>query len=136
MENPSDCFQPILAEYTRLTGREAPVGLYDHSLFEYVRAGFTADDMRIVVQFIMNENKRNHFQYSLRLGVLLRDLERFNDLLQEAKVKERNRRPKPTPKEKALSQLRPIIGENLTATGASSVQDIIKKITKQHDEKT
>jgi len=131
MENPSDCFQPILAEYTRLTGREAPVGIYDHSLFEYVRAGFTADDMRIVVQFIMSENKRNHFQYSLRLGPLLRDLERFNDLLQEAKVKERNRRRAPTPKEKVLNQLRPTVGEPLTSTGAMSVKEIIKKITKE-----
>ncbi len=128
MNNPSDAFQPILSEYSRLTGRNAPLSLYDASLFPFVRAGFTADDMRIVIEFIQRENKRNHYQYGLKLGSLINDLQRFNDLLEEAKAKERNRRPATTPKEKVLSQLRPTVSENLTSTGAMTVKDVLRKV--------
>jgi len=131
MDNPSDAFVPILYEYTRLTGRAAPIAIYDASLFPFVRAGFTADDMRTVVEHMLRENKRNHFQYGLKLSPLLNDLQRFNDLLEEAKAKNRNCRPAPTAKEKALNQLRPALGENLTSTGALTVKDILRKVVQQ-----
>lgn len=127
-DNPSDSFLPILSEYTRLTGRKAPVTIYDSILFPFVRAGFGADDMRLVVEFILRENTKNHFKYGLKLGTLIGDLVRFNDLLEEAKAKERNRRPAPTPKEKVLSQFRPVVGESLTATGAMSVKEVLRKV--------
>lgn len=128
-ESVQSSIRSVLDAYVRLTGREAKVGIYEFSLYDFVRAGFTAEDMIVVVTFLLRENKRNHFQYSLKLGHLINDHMRFNDLLQEAKAKERNRNPAPTPKEKVLSQFRPVVGENLTATGALSVGEIMKKIS-------
>lgn len=124
----SATLQAILDAHQRLTGRESKLPIYEHALFDFVRAGFTHEDMATVITFLMRENKRNQFQYSLKLGHLINDHMRFNDLLQEAKARERNRRPAPTAKERVLSQFRPTTGETLTTTGALSVKQILKKV--------
>jgi hypothetical protein len=120
----------ILEAYTLLSGREAKLPIYEHSLFDWVRAGFTKEDMIIVVQFIVRENRHNTFKYSLKLGHLINDHQRFNDLLEEAKAKERNRRPAMTPKEKVLSQLRPVMGETMTVTEIPTAGEILKRVLK------
>lgn len=120
--------QLILDAHFRLTGRESRLPIYEHALFDFVRAGFTDVDMTTVLTFLMRENNRNHFQYSLKLGHLINDHMRFNDLLQEARARERNRRPAPTAKEKVLQQFRPAMGETATTTGAMSIKDILRKV--------
>lgn len=123
--------QSILDAHFKLTGRESKLPIYEHALFDFVRAGFTDEDMVAVITFLIRENKRNHFQYSLKLGHLINDHMRFNDLLQEAKARDRNRRPALSQKEIALRQLRPTTGEDtVTGTGAAlSVKDILNRIT-------
>lgn len=120
--------EQVLDCYVRLTGREAKLSVYEFSLFDYIRSGFTVEDMTTVIQFIIKENKRNSFQYSLKLGHLLNDQMRFSDLLQEAKARLRNQKQPLSPKEKVLQQLRPTVSKTETGTIAVSVKDVLKKI--------
>lgn len=118
----------ILDAYTRLSGREAKLGVYEHSLFDWVRAGFTKEDMITVINYINRENRRNDFKYSLRLGHLINDHQRFEDLLQEAKAKDRNRVKPPTERQKVLSEFR---GTPAETEGTGTVRqwgDILKTI--------
>lgn len=98
-------------QYTHLTGREARVQVYEYSLFAFFQAGFTCDEFVLVLNFLLRENKRNRFQYSIKLGHLIQDLSRFMDLLGEAKAVERNRPPKPTPRDIVLSDFRRVTPE-------------------------
>ncbi len=96
----------LIHQYTHLTGREARVNVYEFALFDFFRAGFTCDEFVMVVTFLMRENKRNKFQYSLKLGHLLNDHSRFMDFLGEAKAKDRNKVLPPTPRESVLQDFR------------------------------
>lgn len=136
--NPSDQFQPILNEYTRLTGRSAPLGLYESSLFSFVRAGFTVADMTLVLNFILRENSKNHFKYGLKLGTMINDLQRFNDLLEEAKARRRNHIPPPTNREKVLQEFSPVVVEGGQSPAvkmpnelvAQGLKDLARRIAK------
>ncbi len=98
--------EEIVAQYIKLTGREARVQIYEHSLFDLLRAGFTPDDFVCVLTFLLRENKRNKFQYSLKLGHLINDHARFMDLLGESRARQRNAVKAATPKEAILEQWR------------------------------
>ncbi len=101
----------LILQYVHLTGREARVTIYEHMLFDFFRAGFTCEEFVLVVSFLVRENKRNKFQYSLKLGNLINDHARFMDLLGECKARERNRVSPPRPKECVLHQFRGITPE-------------------------
>lgn len=118
--------EEIVAQYIRLTGREARVAIYEHSLFDFIRAGFSSTDFVCVVTFLLRENKRNKFQYSLKLGHLINDHQRFMDLLGEAKAKERNRIKPATPKEAVLQAWRPTCGERVNGASVRRISDILK----------
>lgn len=98
--------EEIVAQYVKITGRDARVAIYEHSLWDYLRAGFTPDDFVCVVTFLLRENKRNKFQYSMKLGHLINDHQRFMDLLGEARAKMRNTIKPVTPKESVLESWR------------------------------
>lgn len=100
--------EEIIAQYVKITGREARVSIYEHSLFDFLRAGFSSMDFVCVVTFLLRENKRNSYQYSLKLGHLINDHQRFMDLLGEARAKMRNVIKPTTPKESVLSEWRGI----------------------------
>jgi len=101
--------------------------------FKFLQEGFQSDDLRCVLVWIKWKNNQSGHKRQINLRLVLdHDAEipfaKFACDLGEARAWERNRRPAPTPKEKALSQFRPAIGENLTTTGAMSVKEIMQKI--------
>jgi len=122
--NPYDNLIDILSAYTSISGREARLPIYEHSLFDWVKAGFTKSDMIIVLNFIIRENRKNDYKYSLRLGPLINDLQRFSDLLEEAKAKERNRKVAPTAKERVLKEFRGV--EHEPAANVRNIGEIFK----------
>lgn len=111
----SDSLQPqsceLIKQYTHLTGREARVQIYEYQLFDFFRSGFTCDEFVLVLTFLLRENKRNRFQYSLKLGGLITDHARFMDFLGEAKAKDRNRIKLPTSRESVLHEFRGVSPE-------------------------
>ena len=122
--------EEIVAVYIKLTGREARVAIYEHSLYDFIRAGFTPSDFVIVVTFLLRENKKNKFQYSMKLGHLINDHQRFMDLLGEAKARERNRVKPPTAKEIVLEQFRGVTPEsNGNGRHVSEVFEAMRKAT-------
>lgn len=120
--------QPILAAYLKTTGRQCNYMVHEYALFAYHQAGYTAEDMTLVCQFLVRENRRNSYQYSLHLTKLIGDLARFDDILNDARAKERNRPKPPTPKEQVLAQFRPAIEQTLTGTTALTVKEVLRRI--------
>lgn len=116
----------LVHHYTHLTGREARVQVYEYSLFAFFQAGFTCDEFVLVLSFLLRENKRNRFQYSIKLGSIVTDHAKFMDLLGEAKAVERNRPPKPTPREIVLSDFRRSSPEPVSHPMAA--HEVIKKL--------
>lgn len=120
--------QSILAAYTKATGRQCNYMVHEYGLWAYKQAGFGESDMALVCSFLIRENSRNNYKYSLHLTKLIGDLARFDDLLCEAKAVSRNRKPPPTPREQVQSLLRPVVGEATQTGSAMSVQDILRKV--------
>lgn len=118
--------EEIVAQYVKLTGREARVQIYEHSLYDFLRAGFSSMDFVCVVTFLLRENKRNSYQYSLKLGNLLNDHQRFMDLLGEARAKMRNVIKPATPKESVLESWRPTAGERVNGANVHKISEFLK----------
>lgn len=116
----TDTLEKILNVYTTLTGRAAGFIAYEYDLGKYAMAGYTAENMETVIKFMLRENSRNTFKYSLRLDKLLHDLGRFDSLLGEASARMRNIKPTPTPQQKVLAQFRGV-AETETSTTATPV---------------
>lgn len=101
--------------------------------FKFVQEGFSSDDLRCVLVWVKWKNTQSDRKRQINLRLILdHDAEipfaKFACDLGEARAWERNRRPAPTPKEKVLNQLRPTVGENLTSTGALSVNQVLRKV--------
>lgn len=126
MQDPAEPLRAIHAVHVKLTGRESRYQVYERSLYDFVQAGFTAEDMEIVLAFMLRENKRNDWKYSLQLGKLLGDHERFQDLLSDAKARLRNMKKMPTPKEVAIEQLRPVVVEPLPAATGRTIGEVFR----------
>lgn len=126
MQDPAEPLKAIHAIHVKLTGRESRYQVYERSLYDFVQAGFTAEDMEIVLAFMLRENKRNDWKYSLQLGKLLGDHERFQDLLSDAKARLRNMKKPPTPKEIAIEQLRPTVAETPTPGRPRTIGEIFR----------
>lgn len=101
--------------------------------FKFIQEGFSADDLRCVLVWVKWKNTQSERKRQINLRLILdHDGEipfaKFACDLGEAKAWERNRRPAMTSKQKVLNQFRPELGENLTATGALSVKEVLRNI--------
>lgn len=121
--------QIILDAYTACTGREASFLHYEFSIGKFTMMGFTAADMTLVCEHIKRENRKHgrDFQISLKLSRLLSDTEWFSDFLAEARAKQRNHIPNPTPKEKVLQSFRPTLSEPMPGDTALSAGECLKR---------
>lgn len=129
MTDTETALRNIHAVHVKMTGRESKYQIYERSLYDFHQSGFTDADMATVLGFLIRENKRNTFQYSVQLGRLISDHERFQDLLSEAKAKMRNLKPAPTPKETALEQLRPTAVEQPANGNGKTIGQIFRLIS-------
>lgn len=117
----------LIHQYVHLTGREARVSVYEYALFDFFRAGFTCEEFVLVITFMLRENKRNRFQYSLKLGNLINDHARFMDFLGEAKAKMRNAIKPTSEKEKTLTAWRGC--EPVSNGSVHRISDFLKQPT-------
>ena len=121
---------PIIAEvhriYCSLTGTTPNLRLWERDLFEFVQAGFTAQDMEAVLIWIHRENKKAseaRYKKSTSLMKLVGDLRFFDAYLCEARAANRNHKPT-TPKESVLTSFRGF-SERDTKVCARKVGEII-----------
>ena len=90
----------IHAEYLRLRSElfainsNCPYYLFERQWYEFDKAGFTVQDLALVMRWVKWSNKTHDYQYSMQLRSLL-DLERFTGLLEMATGwQEQNKKPK------------------------------------------
>lgn len=119
--------------YTALTGRVISAIHYDYSLCRFISWGFTADNLRTVLTYIIRENKKRTAQYqtSLRLSAIISDPEKFSDILAEAKLvrdKLRNHRPAATPKQAIQQAWSPVVVPDIQSSNTITGQQAIQRL--------
>lgn len=124
------------AAYNEITGSNLRVGIGEYSRercwFDFIKAGFTEDDLRCVVRHLRREIKESRRQPScLKFSNLVEHLERFEEDLGMARAKER-KAPAPV-HQRALNQLRPTVTAvtpNETKVTARPVSELIENLKK------
>lgn len=87
----------------------------ERSWFEFIKAGFTRDDLKMVIfHLVKGIQKGERREGCLRFRNLIQRLDLFEEELNLARAFQRNFK-QPTAKEKALQQLRP--GEPMPTNG-------------------
>ena len=120
--------QSLLDTYNTLTGSVARYGVYERAAFDWFKAGFTLDDFKLVIGYLKRENQRNDYKYSMKLSKLLNDHEHFNDLLNEATAKERNRIKPRTPQQTVVDEFRHTMTTTQPAP-ALSLKDVMRRMS-------
>lgn len=97
---------------------------YESNWYEFHSAGFTEDDLQLVVDHIKAQNRKHRadFKRSLKLSRIVGDLSRFAEDLVEAR---RLQARKPTAREQALGSLRGFIPAR-DGRDAVVIADILK----------
>ena len=103
------------AAFVRVSESDARPWAYDRFWFELARNGYSAEDVEIFCLWVKNENanKSPERQRKFHIPRMFSDLGYFDADLCLAKAWHRNLRGEPTPKEKALEQLRPTVDPEL-----------------------
>jgi len=124
--------------YKKITGIDLKhMGIIDHrerSWFEFLRAGFTVQDLEIVLLWLkkgVREEIRN--PGCLRFSNLIERPDRFGEELAMAKAENRNARPAPTPKELVLAQARPVAVELQPAQAKNTARPVSYWIEKMRE---
>lgn len=117
--------------YCKMTGFCANYRVYEGAWHHFSKSGYTENDLRAVLSYLLLENRRNRYAYSLKLSKLLDwQHHHFDALLCEARAKQRNRRPQPTQRDKVLSaylkEVRP--DEKPQPLICQSVKDVLRRI--------
>lgn len=113
--------------YCAMTGRSPKLAVFQRLWWDFQKAGYVQDDLIIVLRFMLRENQRNNYKYGLGLAKLIGDLERYDDLLNEAKAKTRNRIKPKTNRESVLAAFRKA-PEPQREQVCQSVKDLLRKI--------
>lgn len=81
------------ASYCELSLRQPPYATCERRWLEWHNAGFGIDDLRLTIAFVQKTNWKRERQYHipLRFDSFIGDLERFGDLLGEARAERRKR---------------------------------------------
>lgn len=104
---------------------------WERAYADFLARGYTAEDLMLVIRHIKYVNKKEGKSFSLRQNLIF-DFEymRFDSLLQEAAATNRNKRPAPSEKQKALETLRPVVDAEQTSTQGISAGHHIREIFK------
>ena len=94
----------LFTTYCALTGYKSHIRIWEYRLADFIRAGFTENDLIGVIKWIHQVNRQSNFKYSTNLGKLL-DLEHFSDLRHSAQAHYRSH-PKTSARAKILADWR------------------------------
>ena len=113
----------LFCEMTNSNPNVLRLPLFERAWWEYLRNGFTEDDLRVVLKRIIKLNAGYTIKRKLTIRAVVEDLPRFCEDLAEARRIEALRA---TPKEKALGELRGAIPERKT-NELKSLGELVKK---------
>lgn len=105
--------QVVLATFCKLSGQELRYMPCERILYDYWNNGFTEDDLRCVLQFMLWQNSKREPQFRNRILFhrICGDLEEFNSRLGEARAWERNRKKPASAREQVLKSFRGVEAE-------------------------
>jgi hypothetical protein len=126
----------IMADvWQQQTNQDLHLRTVERIFFKFLQEGFSGDDLKCVLTWVKWKNTTCDYKRQINLRLILdHDGEipfaKFACDLGEAKAWLRNRRPAMTPKDKVLSQLRPVAGETMTVTEIPTAGEILKRVLK------
>lgn len=120
--------------FCTLTRAELRLGLGEYSRerawVEFVRAGFTAEDLRTVIHYLQVQIKAGERRPGcLRFRNLIERLEDFEEELSLAKIELKRKRPPLTANEKIIAQRERPVNDHVQHT-AKPISDYIAKLRK------
>lgn len=94
--NPDSTLRQLHACYCELSLQQPPYSTCERRWFEWHKAGFAEDDLRLVIEYVNRVNKKRSWQFHipLRFDRFIGDLERFGDCLGSARAERRAREHK------------------------------------------
>lgn len=103
----------ILDVFCKLSGQELKYFPCERLLFDYHNNGFTEDDLKCVLTFMLWQNSKREprFRNRILFHRIVGDLEEFNSRLGEARAWERNRKKPATAREQVLKSFRGVEAE-------------------------
>ena len=108
----TDQIQSLHSCWCQTTGQPLHFKATERLFYEMAKLDFVSDDLLCVLKFVLSYNKTHqNAQMKVQVHKLCGDLETFASILGEARAKERNKIPKPTPKEIVLEQFRRVTPE-------------------------
>lgn len=96
-----------------LTGQELRRRPVERLFWEFNNEGFTADDLRTLLNYMMRCNAKGGGRYKIQVHKVIGDLEITASILAEAKAKERNTRKAQTASEKVLADYERVVDPEL-----------------------
>lgn len=126
----TDQITTIHLYWCEITGqdvRDLPIQFSERHWYEFLKLGCTKEDLKLVVDWMLMQNKSGRVVYQLLPSKVVGDLERFCEIRAELRAKQRNRRPAPTPKEQILQSFRPEI-EQMGKGNVRTIGDVFKTI--------
>lgn len=120
MTDADKTLRELHAAYTSLSGQQPPFLTCQRRWYEWHKAGFAIDELRLVIEHVMRLNRKREAPYKvpLRFGSFIGDLERFGDLLGDARAAKRQS------DYRAKHSYPPAKAEALRATGRPDAPEI------------
>lgn len=118
--------------WCELTEQELHKASTERLFADFARAGFTTDDLKCLLKYMMRANKKGGGRYKIQLHKVIGDHEVTASILAEARVIERNARKAATASEKIMAAYeRPVDPEmadkRLTGNGRH-ISDVFKNL--------
>lgn len=114
-------------EITGQDVRDLPIQFSERHWYEFLKLGCTKEDLKLVVDWMLMQNKSGRVVYQLLPSKVVGDLERFCEIRAELRAKQRNRKQPPTEREKILQSFRPEI-EQMGKGSVRSISEVFKTI--------
>ena len=124
--NNQERLQSLHALFCQLTERQLHFALHERVWHEFDRAGFTENDLRIVIGWMKASNRKHEWQYGFKLGNVIGDLARFDEILAEALAVNRNKPKAATPREQVVKEFQKTAGEAFVRETARPLADVLK----------
>lgn len=91
MTDPETPLRTLHQQFCTLTGRQYRFEQWRHDWYDFVRCGYTADDMTAVIEFAnrVNARREKRYQIVVTLAKIITDLRNFDSLRAEADLARR-----------------------------------------------
>ena len=102
---------------------------HQRTWYQLINAGFTTADVELYLSWIHYKNmgRKDKYKRTFNIAYMFGDVQRFEAEFNEAKAWHRNQ-IKPTAKERALRELRPVVEESVTTAPIESIGVVVSRV--------